>query len=93
MNINERRHVDDFIDDPTTDRYAASWFESHRRPAFEQAEKPDARKLFATFEGRRYRVTGCSRFGDVWLSADLKREVGYDKRVAVDACSEWRAEP
>ena len=27
------RHVDDFIDDPTSNKYAASWFESFRRPS------------------------------------------------------------
>jgi hypothetical protein len=83
------RHVDDFIDDPTTDRYAAAWFESFRRPAIDKLRKPDERKLFATYGGRRYRVTGCSRMGDVWLSADFNRDVGYEKRVDVDACSKW----
>lgn len=87
------RHVDDFIDDPASDRYAASWFESFRRAAWMKANEPDTRKLFATFRGKRYRVTGCSRLGDVWLSADFNREVGYEKRVDVDACSEWGTEP
>lgn len=86
-------HVDDFIDDTATDRYAASWFESYRRPAIDKARKPDERKLFATYEGKRYRVTGCSRLGDVWLSADFNREWGYEKRVDVAKCSEWSASP
>lgn len=86
------RHVDDFIDDPTSDRYAASWFESYRRPAIEKARKPDERKLFATHDGRRYRVTGCSRLGDVWLHRDPKAEVGYQYRVDVSTCSDWSAE-
>lgn len=30
----------------------------------------------------RYRVIGCSRLGDVWLSANHHREFGYDHRVA-----------
>ena len=87
------RHVDDFIDDSATDRYAASWFESYRRPAITKAREPDKRKLFATYEGTRFRVTGCSRMGDVWLSADFNREWGYEKRVDVDACSGWSASP
>ena len=88
------RHVDDFIDDPTSDRYAASWFESFRRPAIDKARKPDPRKLYATYEGRRHLVTGCSRLGDVWLHSDLDyRGMSYEKRVDVDACSEWSATP
>lgn len=89
----EPRHVDDFIDDPASDRYAASWFEAFRRPAYEKFEKPDTRKLFATYQGRRYRVTGCSRLGDVWLHSDFKSDVGYERRVDVDECSGWGAEP
>jgi hypothetical protein len=85
--------VDDFIDDPATDRYASSWFESFRRPAIDKLRKPDVRKLFATYEGRRFRVTGCSQLGDVWLSINHGRECGYEKRVDVDGCSEWSATP
>lgn len=87
--LSEPRHVDDFIDDPSSNAYAASWFESHRRPAVDQLEKPDTRKLFATYRGRRYRVTGCSRFGDVWLHSNKNAEFGYEHRVNVDACSDW----
>lgn len=85
------KHVDDFIDDPTTDRYAASWFESFRRPVNEKHQKPDTRKLFATYEGQRYRVTGCSRLGDVWLHDVTYAGMSYRKRVDVDKCSEWSA--
>lgn len=93
IHATEPRHVDDFIDDPTSDPYAASWFESFRRPAVSKMRGPDTRKLFATYQGSRYRVTGCSRLGDVWLSADFGREMGYERRVDVDACSNWGAEP
>ncbi len=86
-------HVDDFIDDPSSHRYAASWFESFRRPAIDKLRKPDKRLLFATYKGKRYRVTGCSRLGDVWLSSDFTREVGYEKRVDVADCSGWVSEP
>lgn len=86
------RHVDDFIDDPTTDRYAASWFESFRRPAWDKLKEPDTRKLFATYKGRRFRVTGCSRLGDVWLHSNFDVDVSYQHRVNVDECSGWSAE-
>ncbi len=84
------RHVDDFIDDPKSDRYAASWFESFRRPAIDKLRAPDKRKLFATYDRQRYLVTGCSRMGDVWLHADHGYTgMSYQKRVDVDACSAW----
>lgn len=89
----EFRHVDDFLDDPTSDPYAASWLEAYRRPAVAKMEKPDTRKLFATYKGKRYRVTGCSRLGDVWLSANFRQDIGYELRVNVDDCSDWKAEP
>ncbi len=89
----EARHVDDFIDDPASDRYAASWFEKFRRPAVVKMHEPDRRKLFATYEGKRWRVIGCSRLGDVWLTSDFARENGYERRVDVDACSAWSDAP
>lgn len=88
----EPRHVDDFINDPTTDRYAASWFESFRRPAWDKLQAPDTRRLFATYKGKRYRVTGCSRMGDVWLHSNEDEDTTYEKRVNVDECSEWASE-
>lgn len=87
------KHVDDFINDPKADPYARSWLESFRRPAWDKCEKPDIRKLFATCDGVRYRVIGCSRLGDVWLTTDFSRENGYDKRVDVDKCSSWSEVP
>lgn len=87
------RHVDDFIADPT-DAYAASWFEAFRRPAWDKLKEPDTRKLFATYQGVRHLVTGCSRLGDVWLHTDLNYQgMSYEKRVDVDECSAWSPEP
>lgn len=85
-------HVDDFIDG-RTDVYAASWFESFRRPAIDKMRKPDTRKLFATYEGVRYRVTGCSRLGDVWLHPNYSEDTTYRHRVDVAACSAWNSVP
>lgn len=90
--LSTARHVDDFIDDPTSDKYAASWFESFRRPAVYKLENPDRRKLFATYRGLRYRVTGCSRFGDVWLHSNRNEDNRYTDRVNVDECSGWSSE-
>lgn len=91
--MKEPRHVVDFIDDPSSDPYAASFFESFRRPAVEKWENPDHRKLFATWKGKRWRVTGCSRLGDVWLAPVGYEGMSYEHRVNVDDCSEWSPAP
>lgn len=88
------RHVDDFVMDTETHAYA-SWVLMHfRLPAAMQAkwrhEMKDMR-LFCTHRGRRYRCTGASRMGDVWLAEDHAREIGYDHRVMVDDCTDWSA--
>lgn len=85
-------HVDDFIDDPSSNSYAASWFKAFRRTAWDKLKQPDTRKLFATWKGKRYLVTGCSRLGDVWLHSNLNYdEDSYEKRVDVAECSGWGA--
>lgn len=87
-------HVDDFIDDPAPDRYAAQWFELYRRPAADRIREPNHDKLFATYKGKRWRVMGCSRFGDIWLNeTDHGPEYGYVLRVDVALCSEWSPTP
>ena len=85
-------HVDEFIQDYQKDKYARWFFVLHRFPAFMQADfsewiKPY--KLFCTYKGKKYRCTGASRLGDVWLTPDFNREVGYELRVEVEECSEW----
>lgn len=86
-------HVDDFIDDPTSDPYAAKWLGLFRRPALDRIRAPNHEKLFATYEGSRYRVIGCSRMGDVWLTSKLGYENGYEHRVDVAKLSDWGAKP
>lgn len=89
-------HIDDWIDRPCDsdqpEAFAKFMFWYWRYPAwakFAFDQFMDHHKLFCTYEGQRYRVTGCSRMGDVWLAADFNRKTGYDKRVAVDDCSAW----
>lgn len=90
-------HVDDFIDDHKSDPYAAWMFLHFRLPAFQQARFNkfiENRKLFCTYNGERYRVTGASRLGDVWLTKDFKcPEAGYDIRPNVDECFDWGDKP
>lgn len=89
-------HVDDFIDqlEPSSanELYARWFFLLFRFPAMTKAQFRtflEPYKLFCEYGGRRYRVTGCSRMGDVWLSADFKRDCGYELRVDVADCSAW----
>lgn len=91
-------HVDDFIDNYRADPYARFVLDYFRRSAVSlHAFRPwmKAHKLFCTYKGIRYRVTGASRLGDIWLSADYGMEQGYDPglRVNVAECSAWGKDP
>jgi hypothetical protein len=92
-------HVDEFVDFNHQDeakQYAAFCLFLFRLPA---ALRITFRKwihgfhLFCTYKGNRYRVTGASTLGDVWLANDFNRETGYDHRVDVDECTDWKNEP
>ena len=89
-------HVDDFVDDYEGPKYPRWFFFLHRLPAHLKAcfhEYIAPNKLFCTFNGQRWRVTGASRMGDIWLSPNFERENGYEKRVDLDDCSNWGPEP
>lgn len=88
-------HIDDWIRTigiGKPEEYAKFFFMLARLPAWMQiAFYPWTKqfKLFCTYDGSRYRVTGASRLGDVWLTNDLNSEEGYDLRVDVAKCSGW----
>jgi hypothetical protein len=89
-------HIDDWLDKPRLPsdpaNYAGFVLEFARMPAWKQfAYGPFMKehKLFCTYEGERYRVTGASRMGDVWLARNPDQEHSYDLRVDVDKCSDW----
>lgn len=93
-------HIDVWINDAYSrgknkhlgEDYAAWFFHLHRLSASAQdlfSEQISKYKLFCVHAGTKYRVTGCSRLGDVWLSRDFSRDHGYDFRVYVDTCSHW----
>jgi len=89
-------HVDDFIDSGFGKNKYARWVLNYfRLPAalkMDFAEFMAPHKLFCTYEGKRYRCTGASRLGDVWLAKNLNRDTGYDLRVDVAKCSDWSAD-
>ncbi len=89
-------HVDDYIDNMDTDEYASFFLLLHRLPAVLQskfAKRIAELKLFCTYKGCRYRVTGASRLGDVWLAVNFDRDVGYDKRVGIKDCTNLSEQP
>lgn len=99
------KHVDEFIEEMADgsdtldmgDAMYARWFLMHARlPAFMQfqfAKWIEPYQLFCTYEGKRYRCTGASRLGDVWLTADFKRKTGYELRVDLSKCTLWSDKP
>lgn len=88
-------HIDDWLDDPETGPAdVKEWLEHFRRPAIDKDHAwLRARKLFCTYNGKRYRCIGCSRMGDVWLTEHFERENGYDLRIDIDGCTDWEVTP
>lgn len=86
-------HVDDWVESNYGKHVYPRWFFFLRRLAAalqaDWAPYLNQYKLFCTYNDKRYRVTGASRFGDIWLTSNFKQEHGYELRVALDDCSEW----
>ena len=88
-------HVDDFIATMDSDEYASWFFALHRMPSFLQIKFRnfiDKYDLYCTYKNKQYRVTGCSRMGDVWLTTDFNQKLGYELRVDVNECSNFTKE-
>lgn len=92
-------HIDDWLDAPTPrtdqeEQYARFVLEQFRWPAWKLGMyRKFVPPLFCTYAGERYRVTGASRLGDIWLAEDFTQEHVYDLRVDVTKCNEWKAIP
>lgn len=95
-------HIDDWMDDllysgssrhvDETLQAVLFFFTMKRMDALHQIYfKSIMNKIIVTciYKGDKYRVTGCSRLGDIWLSGDYTRTIGYDLRVDVEECSGW----
>jgi len=103
-------HVDTFVDGLGKEHYARWFFALHRfssvlkltfAPWISQYE------LYCTHDGKRWRVTGASRLGDIYLKDPNDAPVGvgehsdkgwegpfYDKRgVYVNQCTDWSEKP
>lgn len=90
-------HIDEWLDsiqftcDPM-EAHARFVLEYFRYPAWKQTLYMDIMskfKLFCTYQGKKYKVLGASRLGDVWLNSNLEATSGYERRVYVDECTAW----
>lgn len=87
------RHCDDYIDDPTQPEVLRKFLDRARSPAHGMLDKTPAPQLFATYRGKRYRVTMASRLGDVGLNEDFAKDHGYSIRTAIEDLSQFSDRP
>jgi len=93
-------HIDDFIDfgnseDEENEDYARWIFNHFRLSAnlkYTFSKFMKDYKLFCIYNNIKYRVTGASRLGDVLLTTNFNKDIGYDIRVCVNDCSKWSKE-
>jgi hypothetical protein len=87
------RHCDDYIDDPAAPAVLRAFLVRARSPAHGLLSPVAFPKLFATYEGERYRVTMASRMGDVGISKTFNEDHGYELRVAVAKLTDFSDVP
>lgn len=99
-------HIDNYIDsfsyfgkEDDKERemvdYSKFFFLLKRLPAYMQIRfEPWIKefKLFCIYKGKKYRVTGCSRMGDIWLNKNFSDDHGYDHRVMIDEVTNFTRE-
>jgi hypothetical protein len=87
-------HVDDFIDGSYGKHCYARWvlnfFRLTAALKLDFAEFMKDHKLFCDYKGHTMRCTGASRMGDVWLTSNFDQDTGYEQRVDVTKCKNWR---
>lgn len=92
-----RTHVDDFVSTHFLKDTYARWMLMHfRLPvalAIDFIPYLEGKRLFCDYQGKRYRVTGASRLGDIWLHSDFTEDTRYEHRVDLDECSNWGPAP
>lgn len=99
------KHIDDWLDEPKTDeqeKLAQEWLDNFRMPAWDKLqERRNGRsveawlrryRLTCDYQGKRYRCTGASRMGDVWLTSNMEQIDGYELRVDVEEINNWNRE-
>jgi len=88
------KHIYEWLDEPAKDdgeRQAKHFLNEATKPASSKNHEWMARtRLTCMYKGVRYRCTGASRMGDVWITKDWRQVDGYQKRVCVTQLSGWK---
>lgn len=87
------RHCDEYIDDTTQPECLRTWLSWARSPAHGMNAEPPHPACYADYHGGRVRLVMASRFGDVGITADLERSIGYSQRVSLADLSNFGALP
>lgn len=91
--MNDSDHCDNFIDDPDAPPALRAYLAFARAPAHGQLLPRPHPELYADYQGQRVRVTMASCLGDVGITTDHRRELGYNKRVLVRSLSNFSNKP
>jgi hypothetical protein len=90
-------HIDDWLDSGVSDSLPIikEFFIRYRKPEYNKFKDGDNiwlqnNPIFCTYQNKRYRCTGCSRLGDIWLTSNYNQSVGYSLRVDFSDCSNWQ---
>ena len=83
------RHCDDYSNDPLVPEPLRKYLAFARAPAHGAFVPKPHPQLYADYEGKRVRVTMASRLGDVGITKDFTRDMGYDRRVPVSQLSNF----
>lgn len=91
--MSEPKHCDDYIDDPSAPEVLRRYLARARSPVHGRLSRDPYPTLFATYEGKRYRVTVASRMGDVGITRYIDKSAGYEKRVFVEQLTDFSESP
>jgi len=99
QDLKQFTHIYDWIESPNTKETTIGeiktkeFLDFRTTSALYQMENKDLEpKGLCTclYKQKEYKITGASRLGDVWLATDFERKNGYDLRVSIDDCSEFK---
>lgn len=92
-------HIYDWLESEEANKLPLikEFFDRYSKPAYKKYKDGDDiwlqnNPIFCVYQGKKYRCTGCSRFGDVWLTLDFSKSIGYSLRVDFNDCSDWTNE-
>lgn len=91
--VAEPKHCDDYIEDPSQPEVLRKFLERARAPAHGLLLPDPFPTLYADLEGQTYRVTMASRLGDVGITKNFSKDIGYERRVWLEKLTNFRSEP